>query len=57
MLQVGRDRALDRGWFNDFRWITGNAESLPFEDNSFDIYTISFGLRNVTRIDTALARS
>ncbi len=54
MLTVGRDRAVDRGWLNGFEWITGNAESLPFEDNSFDVYTIAFGLRNVTHIDTAL---
>lgn len=54
MLSVGRARAIDRGWLNDFEWVTGNAESLPFPDNSFDLYTIAFGLRNITRIDTAL---
>jgi ubiquinone/menaquinone biosynthesis methyltransferase len=54
MLDVGRDRAVDRGWLNDFEWVTGNAETLPFPDNSFDVYTIAFGLRNVTHIDTAL---
>ncbi|MFN3701379.1 MAG: bifunctional demethylmenaquinone methyltransferase/2-methoxy-6-polyprenyl-1,4-benzoquinol methylase UbiE [Alphaproteobacteria bacterium] len=54
MLAVGRDRAIDLGWLNDFRWVTGNAEDLPFEDNSFDVYTIAFGLRNVTHIDKAL---
>lgn len=54
MLNVGRDRALDKGWLDGFDWITGNAESLPLPDESVDVYTISFGLRNVTRIDTAL---
>jgi demethylmenaquinone methyltransferase / 2-methoxy-6-polyprenyl-1,4-benzoquinol methylase len=54
MLSVGRDRAIDRGWLTGFEFITGNAESLPFPDNSFDVYTIAFGLRNVTHIDTAL---
>lgn len=54
MVSVGRDRAIDRGWLDGFNWTTGNAESLPFPDNSFDVYTISFGLRNVTHIDTAL---
>lgn len=54
MLEVGRDRAADRGWLDEFEWVTGNAESLPFPDNSFDVYTIAFGLRNVTHIDTAL---
>jgi len=54
MLSVGRDRAIDKGWINDFSWVTGNAESLPVPDNSIDYYTIAFGLRNVTHIDTAL---
>jgi demethylmenaquinone methyltransferase/2-methoxy-6-polyprenyl-1,4-benzoquinol methylase len=57
MLSVGRDRAIDKGWINDFEWITGNAEKLPFPDNHFDLYTIAFGLRNVTHIDTALAEA
>jgi demethylmenaquinone methyltransferase/2-methoxy-6-polyprenyl-1,4-benzoquinol methylase len=57
MLDVGRDRAVNRGWIDDFEWVCGNAESLPFDDNSFDVYTIAFGLRNVTRIDTALAEA
>jgi ubiquinone/menaquinone biosynthesis methyltransferase len=34
--------------------VEANAENLPFEDESFDIYTIAFGLRNVTHIDNAL---
>ena len=54
MLSVGRNRAIDKGWINDFSWVTGNAENLPLPDNSIDIYTIAFGLRNVTHIDTAL---
>lgn len=54
MLSVGRDRALNQGWINEFDWVTGNAENLPFPDESFDIYTIAFGLRNITHIDTAL---
>lgn len=29
-------------------WVEGNAECLPFEDGTFDLYTIAFGLRNVT---------
>lgn len=54
MLRVGRDRAVDKGWLNEFDWVTGNAEALPMEDESVDVYTISFGLRNVTRIDEGL---
>jgi len=54
MLAVGRDRALNKGYIDDFEWITGNAEALPLPDESVDVYTIAFGLRNVTRIDNAL---
>ena len=54
MLSVGRDRAMNSGKGIDFDWICGNAEYLPLEDNSQDVYTIAFGLRNVTNIDTAL---
>jgi demethylmenaquinone methyltransferase/2-methoxy-6-polyprenyl-1,4-benzoquinol methylase len=57
MLRVGRDRAIDKGWARDFEWVTGNAESLPFPDQSFDLYTIAFGLRNVTHIDQALSEA
>jgi demethylmenaquinone methyltransferase/2-methoxy-6-polyprenyl-1,4-benzoquinol methylase len=57
MLRVGRNRATDRGWLNDFEWVVGNAETLPVESESVDVYTIAFGLRNVTRIDTALAEA
>lgn len=57
MLSVGRNRAIDRGWINDFNWVTGNAESLPLPDNCVDVYTIAFGLRNVTHIDTALGEA
>jgi len=54
MLEVGRDRAIDRGYIKNLDWVTGNAETLPFDDESFDVYTIAFGLRNVTHIDDAL---
>lgn len=57
MLSVGRDRAMDKGKGIDFEWICGNAEYLPLEDNSQDVYTIAFGLRNVTHIDTALSEA
>ena len=54
MLEVGRDRAVDRGLLQGLTWATGDAEHLPFPDRSFDAYTIAFGLRNVTDIDQAL---
>ena len=54
MLEVGRDRLLNAGCSNvDF--VLANAETLePFPDESFDLVTISFGLRNVTDKDAAL---
>lgn len=57
MLAVGRARAIDKGWLDGFEWVAGNAEALPLPDESVDIYTIAFGLRNVTRIDTALSEA
>ena len=57
MLSVGRDRSIDMGMGDDFDWVTSNAESLPLQDNSVDVYTIAFGLRNVTHIDDALAEA
>jgi len=35
-------------------WVESDAESLPFEDSTFDTYTISFGIRNVSNIDKCL---
>jgi demethylmenaquinone methyltransferase / 2-methoxy-6-polyprenyl-1,4-benzoquinol methylase len=54
MLAVGRNRAIDRGLLQGVIWGCGDAEALPFPDASFDVYTIAFGLRNVTHIDRAL---
>jgi demethylmenaquinone methyltransferase/2-methoxy-6-polyprenyl-1,4-benzoquinol methylase len=57
MLSAGRDRGIDGGRLHGLDWIVGNAEHLPFASNSFDAYTIAFGLRNVTDIDAALAEA
>ncbi len=57
MLETGRARALDGGILAGVEWLTGDAQALPFADRSFDLYTIAFGLRNVTRIDLALAEA
>ncbi len=54
MLNVGRDRLIDRG-LNNLHYAQVNAEMLPFPDNYFDVVTIAFGLRNVTDKDKALA--
>ncbi len=57
MLGVGRDRALDTGHVGGLSWVTGDAERLPVAGRSVDVYTIAFGLRNVTRLDAALAEA
>ena len=55
MLSVGEDRAVERGFTSDdLAWVEASAEDLPFDDNSFDVYTIAFGIRNVTHVDKAL---
>ena len=56
MLDVGLDRAAERG-IDGLVWSCQNAETLAFPDRSFDAYTIAFGIRNVTRIDVALAEA
>jgi demethylmenaquinone methyltransferase/2-methoxy-6-polyprenyl-1,4-benzoquinol methylase len=55
MLEVGRDRALDRGIVRSVRFVGGDAENLPLPDASQDACTNAFGLRNVTHMDAALA--
>ena len=57
MLNVGRDRAIDRGIIAGIEWVAGDAQALPVADRSVDAYTIAFGLRNVTDIDRALAEA
>ena len=57
MLEVGRERAFERGLDDTVTFAEGNAESLPFPDKSFDAYTIAFGIRNVPRIERALAEA
>jgi demethylmenaquinone methyltransferase / 2-methoxy-6-polyprenyl-1,4-benzoquinol methylase len=57
MLAAGRRRIEDAGLANRISTLEGNAETLPFENGSFDAYTIAFGIRNVTHIDTALAEA
>ena len=54
MLKVGRDRLLDKGVAGNVQFVQADAEALPFPDNHFDVVTIAFGLRNVTRKENAL---
>jgi demethylmenaquinone methyltransferase/2-methoxy-6-polyprenyl-1,4-benzoquinol methylase len=60
MLDAGVERAMERGVAKSsggLVWSRQNAEELAFPDRTFDAYTIAFGIRNVTRIDKALAEA
>ncbi|XP_030593601.1 2-methoxy-6-polyprenyl-1,4-benzoquinol methylase, mitochondrial [Archocentrus centrarchus] len=54
MLKVGKQKADSMGITAGLSWVVGDAEELPFDDDQFDIYTVAFGIRNVTHIDQAL---
>lgn len=54
MLVEGRKRAEAASMTDSLDWVVGDAMALPFADNTFDVYTISFGIRNVTRPQEAL---
>lgn len=54
MLLLGRQKAIDQGIVVSLKWACGDAQALPFSDQTFDFYTISFGIRNVTRRELAL---
>lgn len=57
MIGVGRDRMIDTNRAAGIDWMVGDAEALPLPDCSIDVYTIAFGLRNVTHIDAALCEA
>ncbi|KAM3868214.1 2-methoxy-6-polyprenyl-1,4-benzoquinol methylase, mitochondrial [Diretmus argenteus] len=54
MLKVGKEKADSLGLTTGLSWVVGDAEELPFDDDQFDVYTIAFGIRNVTHVDQAL---
>lgn len=57
MLRAGMERAESNTLAGQLTWVNGDAMALPFENNTFDAYTIAFGIRNVTRIEDALAEA
>ena len=57
MLVEGQKRAEAESLAGQLDWVVGDAMALPFADSSFDVYTISFGIRNVTRVQDALAEA
>ena len=56
MLEVGRGRALKRG-IEGLTWLVEDAQSVTFDDRSFDAYTVAFGIRNVANIGAALGEA
>ncbi|MCP4698077.1 MAG: bifunctional demethylmenaquinone methyltransferase/2-methoxy-6-polyprenyl-1,4-benzoquinol methylase UbiE [Gammaproteobacteria bacterium] len=54
MVQKGRDKLTDKGIIANVRYVQADAEHLPFADNSFDVVSIAFGLRNLTNKEAAL---
>ncbi len=57
MVNIGRDRAIDKGILTGIDWINGDAEDLPMLKNTFDAYTTAFCIRNVTHIENALSEA
>ena len=57
MLEVGKERAVKKGLDAKLDFIEGNAEVLPFDNNSFDAYTIAFGIRNVPKMEQAISEA
>ena len=51
MLAMGKQKLKN---YKNIKWKQASAERLPFKDNSFDFYTISYGIRNVTNINNTL---
>ena len=54
MLDEGRTRLESLGISSNITWVVADARQLPFPDNSFDVYTVTFGIRNVAEVDKAL---
>ena len=54
MIKKGKEKL---GEFKNLNWVIAHAEKLPVKENSFDFYTISFGLRNTKNLDKALAEA
>lgn len=54
MLEVGRNRAIDRNIIGGITWTCGDAEALPVKSGTVDTFVTAFCMRNVTRLDKAL---
>jgi demethylmenaquinone methyltransferase/2-methoxy-6-polyprenyl-1,4-benzoquinol methylase len=57
MLNIAEQKAIDSNILSGLKFHSADAENMPFQDNSFDYYLISFGIRNVTNIEKALSEA
>ena len=54
MYKIGKDNLK---YLKNIKWVKASAEKLPFKDNTFDFYTISYGIRNVSNINLTLSEA
>lgn len=54
MLEVGKKKVAEQNLQNQIEMIQGDAENMPFEDNSFDVITVAFGVRNFENLEKGL---
>lgn len=57
MLQEGYKNAVNKNILHNIEWLCADAQNMPIPDNSYDYYTIAFGIRNVTDINKALSEA
>ncbi|WP_097046255.1 bifunctional demethylmenaquinone methyltransferase/2-methoxy-6-polyprenyl-1,4-benzoquinol methylase UbiE [Flagellimonas pacifica] len=55
MLEVGKNKILNKNLQNTIEMVVGDSENLPFEDNTFDAITVAFGVRNFENLEKGLA--
>ena len=57
MMLEGKKKTIDLPEESQINWVCGDAMRIPFNNNTFDVYTISFGIRNVTNISKTLSEA
>jgi len=55
MLEVGKEKILDKNLQDTIEMVVGDSENLPFDDNTFDAITVGFGVRNFENLEKGLA--
>ncbi|OYX27481.1 MAG: bifunctional demethylmenaquinone methyltransferase/2-methoxy-6-polyprenyl-1,4-benzoquinol methylase [Flavobacteriales bacterium 32-35-8] len=55
MLEIGKEKIKKQGLDNKIEMVLGDSENMPFEDNTFDAITVSFGVRNFETLENGLA--